>query len=153
MNFTRGATTMGAKTGDGENRFAAAGGMFGTSAFGAAREEGKGPATKPVFRGKAKLGGASNEEVQNSRMNYDFSKMNMSAATNGEKREEGEGGNRERPYNRNRDGAIPSLADDDDFEVVAEKPKKEFVPRSNFEEPSFGGGKPMFTRGGNNRQE
>ena len=49
--------------------------------------------------------------------NYDFSKMNMSAATNGEKREEGEGGNRERPYNRNRDGAIPSLADDDDFEV------------------------------------
>jgi len=35
------------------------------------------PATKPVFKGKAKLntGGASNEEVQNSRMNYDFSKM------------------------------------------------------------------------------
>ena len=66
---------------------------FGAAAKGArdpAEEENKTvsaaamkPATKPVFKGKAKLnlGGASNEEVQNSRMNYDFSKMNMSAAT------------------------------------------------------------------------
>ena len=39
--------------------------------------------TKPVFRGKGKftVGGASNEEMANSRMNYDFSKMRMSAAT------------------------------------------------------------------------
>jgi len=39
--------------------------------------------TKPVFRGKGKFtaGGASNEEMANSRMNYDFSKMRMSAAT------------------------------------------------------------------------
>jgi hypothetical protein len=71
--------------------------------FGAATTGARGPeegqmnieerkaATKPVFRGKARLGGASNEEVQNSRMNYDFSRMNMSAATTG-KREEGQDG-------------------------------------------------------------
>jgi len=46
-------------------------------------EEIKTGATKPVFRGKAKFatGGATNEEMANSRMNYDFSKMRMSAAT------------------------------------------------------------------------
>jgi len=57
-------------------------------------EENKPAATKPVFRGKAKLntGAASNEEVAGSRMNYDFSKMNMSAATNAERRGEGEDG-------------------------------------------------------------
>lgn len=65
------------------------------SAFPAHDEEIKTAKTKPVFRGKAKFntGGASNEEVNNSRMNYDFSKMNMSAATSkvaGAPGEEGE---------------------------------------------------------------
>ena len=66
----------------------------------AAQEENKtgaGP-KMPVFKGKAKLntGGATNEEVSGSRMNYDFSRMGMSAATAGKKPEgeRGEGGER-----------------------------------------------------------
>lgn len=122
-------------------------------------EEVKAAATKPVFRGKAKFqtGGASNEEVNNSRMNYDFSKMRMSAATtktavgpdgerqggerDGERREGQRGGNR---------GFGGAAFDDDDFEVVSDVKKK--PPRRNFEEPTFGGGMPMFTRGGENRK-
>ena len=122
-------------------------------------EEVKAAATKPVFRGKAKFqtGGASNEEVNNSRMNYDFSKMRMSAATTktavgpdgerqgGERDGERRGG--QRGGNRDFGGAA---FDDDDFEVVSDVKKK--APRRNFEEPTFGGGKPMFTRGGENRK-
>ena len=142
MIFTRGAATTGAR---------APGESFGV--------EEKKAATKPVFRGKAKLGGASNEEVQNSRMNYDFSRMNMSAATSGKKEgeegQDGQTGERRGEGNRTRQGAGAQaqrnpFGDDDDFEVVREKPKKQ--PRQ-FEEPSFDGGKPMFTRGGSNRQQ
>jgi len=110
-------------------------------------------ATKPVFRGKAKLnlGGASNEEV--GRMNYDFSKMNMSSANAARKEgEEGEEGKprAERPareMGRPGNRQMPVFEEaDDDFEVVKEKEKK--APRERFEEPTFGGGKPMFSRGG-----
>ena len=84
-------------------------------------EENRPAATKPVFRGKAKLntGAAATEEAAGSRMNYDFSKMNMSAATNKEARGEGEAG-------RPRDGERkpPSYDDDFDFEVVKEKEKR-----------------------------
>jgi len=41
---------------------------------------------------------------------------------------------------------------DEDFEVVTEKVNKPREPRREFEEPTFGGGKPMFTRGGDNRK-
>jgi hypothetical protein len=117
-------------------------------------------ATKPVFRGKAKLvaGGASNEEVNNSRMNYDFSKMNMSAATTkvagapgaeGENRPEGQRDGERRGY-QGRGETQPAMFEEDDFEVVAEK--KKTVPRRDFAEPTFGGGMPMFTRGGTDRK-
>lgn len=122
-------------------------------------EEAKAPvqATKPVFRGKAKFntGGATNDEVQNSRMNYDFSKMRMSAATtktkDGEKVEGEQGEQRE----RRQPGAPKRMMDfqqDDDFEVVAEKPKRQ--PGHNraagegVDNMDFGRGKPSFTRGG-----
>jgi len=42
------------------------------------------------------------------------------------------------------------MNEDDDFEVVTEK--KKVAPRREFEEPKFGGGMPMFTRGGDNRK-
>ena len=87
--------------------------------------------TKPVFRGKGKFttGGASNEEMANSRMNYDFSKMRMSAATtktagdraagaDGENRGDGDG-ERRRPRQENSMNA----QEDDDFEVVTDKKK------------------------------
>ena len=87
--------------------------------------------TKPVFRGKGKFttGGASNEEMANSRMNYDFSKMRMSAATtktagnreagaDGENRGD-EDGERRRPRQQNSMNA----QEDDDFEVVTDKKK------------------------------
>ena len=87
--------------------------------------------TKPVFRGKGKFttGGASNEEMANSRMNYDFSKMRMSAATtktagNREAGADGENrgddnGERRRPRQQNSMNA----QEDDDFEVVTDKKK------------------------------
>jgi len=58
----------------------------------AAPEQTKAAPKKPVFQGRAKLdtGAATVEEVSNSRMNYDFSKMKLSAATSGAKRVEGE---------------------------------------------------------------
>jgi len=118
----------------------------------AAPEESKGPAKMPVFTGKAKLKQANpvaTEEETGSRMHYDFSRMGMSAATtgkkpDGEQRGEGEFGRRAADY-----------SDDDDFAVVQEK--KKAVPRPPREgehgEPAFGGGKPMFTRGGGNRDQ
>lgn len=144
MMFMSGATAKGARV-EGEAR---------------QDEEAKEPrqATKPVFRGKAKFntGGASNDEVQNSRMNYDFSKMRMSAATTktkeGEKREDGEEGEQRE---RRQPGAPKRMMDfqqDDDFEVVAEKPKRQ--PGHNraagegVNNMDFGRGKPSFTRGG-----
>lgn len=111
-------------------------------------------ATKPVFRGKGKFatGGATNEEMANSRMNYDFSKMRMSAATS---KTSGAGNDGEkRDGNRNNDSRKgprqaqmqSSAAEDDDFEVVTDK--KKTAPRRGFAEPTFGGGMPTFTRGG-----
>lgn len=143
MMFMSGATAKGARV-EGEAR---------------QDEEAKAPvqATKPVFRGKAKFntGGASNDEVQNSRMNYDFSKMRMSAATtkthDDEKAEGAEGEKRE----RRQPGAPKRMMDfqqDDDFEVVADKPKRQ--PGQNrpdgegVDNMDFGRGKPSFTRGG-----
>ena len=76
-------------------------------------------------------------------MSYDFSKMNMSAATT--KKTEGADGQGGKPDGEQRRRAPPSFNDDDDFEVVAEKKKQ---PRRNFDEPKFGGGMPSFTRGG-----
>lgn len=110
---------------------------------------------KPVFTGKAKLntGGASNEEVANSRMNYDFSRMNMSAATTG-KRAEGEQrqpraeGERRGPP---RNAASSGFDDDDEFEVVKEKKKGAGQRRGFDDESGFGSGMPTFTRGGGNR--
>ena len=142
-----------ANTGSGEQTRSKADGamMFGGGAMARgpredkpAGEEIKMGGTKPVFRGKAKLnlGGAGNDDVSNSRMNYDFSKMNMSAAST--KKPEGaagEGGKRE----------APAFDDDEDFETVKEKEKRAPRPKRDFEEPQFGGGKPMFTRGGGNR--
>ena len=104
------------------------------------------PAQKPVFKGKAKLGGAPNEEVANSRMNYDFSRMQLASASSTAAKKEGgarEGGDRQNRGPREARAAF----DDDGFEVVKEK-KKVTAPRRNAEEPSFGGGMPMFTRGG-----
>ena len=74
--------------------------------------------TKPVFRGKGKFttGGASNEEIANSRMNYDFSKMRMSAATTktGGNREGGAGADGENrgdgDNDRRRGGGPPRQA-------------------------------------------
>lgn len=100
--------------------------------------------TKPVFRGKGKftVGGASNEEMANSRMNYDFSKMRMSAATTkaggnrqgenaaaegGENRDDAGDNNEQRrrgggPRTQNSMNAA-AANDDDDFEVVTDKKK------------------------------
>ena len=61
-------------------------------------EENKAAPTKPVFTGKGKFktgGGAANNESTNNTpsMNYDFSKMRMSAAkSGGGNRQGGEGG-------------------------------------------------------------
>ena len=84
-----------------------------------AGEENKMAATKPVFRGKAKLntGGASNDEVNNSRMNYDFSRMKMSAATT--KKTEGAAGEGGQKVGERRQA--PSFDDDEYFETVKEK--------------------------------
>lgn len=72
--------------------------MFGSSASMAKGPRDDAPAeetkakTKPIFKGKAKLftteANAAADDVP-SRMNYDFSRMKMSAATTG-KRAEGE---------------------------------------------------------------
>lgn len=120
---------------------------FGAAAKGAreenAPEEKKTMATKPVFKGKAKLntGPAATEDAAGS-MSYDFSKMRMSAATT--KKTEGAEGQGERGGERR---GPRTFGDDDDFEVVAEKKKP---VRKNYEEPKFGGGMPSFTRGGAN---
>lgn len=117
-------------------------------------EEFKASATKPVFRGKAKFqtGGASNEEVNNSRMNYDFSKMNMSAATTKTVGPDGErvGGERDGERRGGQRPANGPMFEEDDFEVVTDVKKQ--APRRTFEEPKFGGGMPSFTRGGENRK-
>ena len=70
----------------------------GARADGVEGEEQKRPqATKPVFRGKANFGGASSEEIQNSRQNYDMSKFSRaSAAARREPRPEGEEGGENR---------------------------------------------------------
>ena len=94
----------------------------------------------PVFRGKAKLNtGAATQQDDVGRMNYDFSKMRMSAATSKRTGEAGEGGDGQR--RRGDDGARNANAFDDDFEVVREK------KRGGGGAPSFGGGKPNFFRG------
>ena len=139
MMFMSGATAKGARV-EGEARPV---------------EEAKAPsATKPVFRGKAKFntGGASNEEMQDSRMNYDFSKMRMSAAT--AKKAEGEGEKGEGEQRERRQPGAPKrmmdFQDDEDFEVVKDKPKRQPVQNrgGDFENVDFGRGKPTFTRGG-----
>ena len=103
-------------------------------------------------------------------MNYDFSKMTMSAATtkkvegaegtegenkpagkvyDGERRGGGErrlGGERN-PRPAPATAAATTSGFEDDFEVVAEK-KKVVRPQRKTEEPKFGGGMPSFTRGG-----
>ena len=67
---------------------------FGSAAKGpreaAAQEESKAGPKMPIFKGKGKLttGDATNE-APNTRQNYDFSRMGMSAATAG-KRAEGD---------------------------------------------------------------
>ena len=81
-------------------------------------------------------------------MNYDFSRMNVAAATS--KRTEGQGGEGRQGGDGERRGpprqGPPAGFDDDDFEVVREAKKR--GNRRPAEEPSFGGGMPMFTRGG-----
>lgn len=119
---------------------------FGAAAKGArdaeaGTEEKKTEAKKPVFKGKAKLNTGPTSSEPAASMSYDFSKMNMSAATT--KKTEGADG-QDRPQGERRRAAA-TFNDDDDFEVVAEKKKQ---PRRNFEEPKFGGGMPSFTRGG-----
>jgi|Transcript_34682 hypothetical protein len=86
-------------------------------------------------------------------MNYDFSRMNMSAATTGKRAEgeqkpRGEGERRGPPRNAGQD----DFEDDDEFEVVKEK-KKTTQRRAFDGESSFGAGMPTFTRGGGNRGE
>lgn len=83
-------------------------------------------------------------------VNYDFSKMKLSAATATGVKKDGE----ERPPRKEGERRGPprkafgnDFSDDDGFEVVKEKKKEPRVKRQH-EEPSFGGGKPMFTRGG-----
>ena len=144
MMFTGGSTAKGARREDGDRQ----------------DEEAKAPvkeATKPVFRGKAKFstGGASNDEVQNSRMNYDFSKMRMSAATSKTKdgdRPEGEQGEQRERRQPGAPKRMMDFAQDDDFEVVAEKPKRQHggnrAHASGVDNMDFGRGKPSFTRGG-----
>ena len=115
-------------------------------------------ATKPVFKGKAKFlaGGATNEEVANSRMNYDFSKMRMSAATS-KKTEGGADGEQRNRDGDERRGAGPRTMgfddEDEDFEVVREKKKTTQRRGGDFAEPTFGGGKPSFMRGGGARRD
>ena len=129
------ASGGGSKGGASENK-AAGPMMFGGASMAkgprdaAPAEESKAK-TKPVFTGKAKLftgGAAANEDVP-SRMNYDFSRMKMSAATTGKRPEgeqgkprgEGRGDGEQRGQPRN---AAPSgFEDDDEFEVVKEKKK------------------------------
>ena len=133
---------------------------------GAPAEEAKKP-SKPVFTGKARLvaNDTKADDVQNSRMNYDFSRMKMSAATTGKKPEgaargegtrqdggdqERRGGNRGNRDNNNAKAA-GGFSDDEDFEVVREKKKTGFNrPRNDFGDSGFGsgGGKPSFFRGG-----
>lgn len=110
----------------------------------AAPEEKRPVATKPVFKGKAKLnaGPLASDEVQTS---YDFSRMQISSST----AKKTEGGDRQAKPEGERRGPRAAgfgASFDDDFEVVAEKKKPQ---RRNFEEPKFGGGMPSFTRGGN----
>ena len=117
---------------------------FGAAAKGAREEqepaEERKAATKPVFKGKAKLNtGPLAPEV--GAVSYDFSKMSMSAATT--KKTEGAEGEDKPEGERRR--AAPSYAFDDDFEVVKEKVKP---VRKTFEEPTFGRGMPSFSRGG-----
>lgn len=118
-------------------------------------EEQKSAATKPVFRGKAKLNtGAATTAEEATTVNYDFSKMKLSSATATGVKKEGEDRTRKDGERRGppRKAAANDFSDDDGFEVVKEK-KKEPRARRQYEEPSFGGGKPMFTRGGGNRDK
>ena len=108
-------------------------------------EENKAGPTKPVFKGKGKFktGGDASEETANPRMNYDFSKMRMSAAKSGGGNREGrddenrgEGGNNERRRGGPKQGMQASnsrtFGDDDDFEVVTDKKKGAGFRRNNF---------------------
>lgn len=126
---------------------------FGAAAKGARdpdapEEEKRVEAKKPVFKGKAKLNtGIVQENTGAGSMSYDFSKMNMSAATT--KKTEGADG-QSKPDGERRRPAPPSFNDDDDFEVVKEKVKAPRENRRPAEEPRFGGGMPSFSRGGAN---
>lgn len=107
-------------------------------------EERKAGATKPVFTGKGKFktGGAANEEPANPSMNYDFSKMRMSAAKSGGGNRTGEAGDGEnRGDGERRRGGPKQMqgsnsrtfgGDDDDFEVVTDKKKGAGFRRGNF---------------------
>lgn len=107
-------------------------------------EENKAGPTKPVFTGKGKFktGGAANEEPANPRMNYDFSKMRMSAAKSGggnrggEARDDenrGDGGERRRGGPKQMQASNSrTFGDDDDFEVVTDKKKGAGFRRNNF---------------------
>ena len=120
----------------------------------------------PVFTGKARLvaNDTKVDDSQNSRMNYDFSRMKMSAATTGKKAEGGadrkdggEGGEGQRrgpPRGANRDNKpAAGFSDDEDFEVVREKKKTGFNNNrrgGDFERAD--GGKPNFFRSGGGNQ-
>ena len=72
-------------------------------------------------------------------MNYDFSRMQMSAATGvkkeGEAGQEGEGRGENRAARGGGNRGPPrgfgggGFGDDDDFQVVSDKPKKQRAPR------------------------
>ena len=148
-----GSSIAGGKQSEGGPSFASAAssGMF---------QDSKGAPKMPIFKGKAKLktGGAPADDVVNSKQNYDFSSMKMSAATSKtaaqRQKEDGEGGQgqedgkaREPREDRKRggfdagrgghDGGRPRQAaqddddDDDDFEEVTAKKRT-----------------PQFSRGG-----
>lgn len=107
-------------------------------------EENKAAPTKPVFTGKGKFktggGAANNEPASNTpSMNYDFSKMRMSAAKSGGGNRQGGDNDENRGDNdgeRRRGGPRQggaaagmqqsnsrTFGDDDDFEVVTDKKK------------------------------
>jgi len=119
--------------------------------FGQEENKTGGAPKMPIFKGKAKLNKevVATTEESGTRMNYDFSRMGMSAATTG-KKPEGEGFDGESRHPAAKAGS-GNFSDDDDFEVVKAKEK---VVRPRFEgEPTFGGGMPSFTRGGGNRDQ
>lgn len=123
-----------------------------TSGKAAGAQEERKQAKKPVFFGKAKLntGGASNDEMANSRMNYDFSKMGLSQAK-GKRTDPPKEGEEEAPQQQRRgpprasQPASADMFDDDGFESVTEK--KRTTQRRGFGDSAFGQGAPQFSRG------